>query len=236
MFEQRSLALELIDTGDYTPEEYAQFLREIAFVNRFAGDYRALKRSLLADIKRERVKDFSVLDLGAGSGELLRMTADFAKEKNYKAKLAGLELNPGAAEAILAQSAGYKNILAVRGDALQIPFADNSFDYVMCSLFTHHLRDADIIKVLSEMRRVARRSIYVIDLHRHPMAYFLYTTVGKIFIKGRLVRQDGALSILRSFKADEMLRLARRAHLENISVKRRFPFRLVLKASAAGAK
>lgn len=232
MFEQRSPALELIDTGDYTPEEYAQFLREIALVNRFAGDYWALKRSLLADIKRGRMKDFSVLDLGAGSGELLRLTADFAKENKLKAKLTGLELNPKAAEAIRVESACYENISAIRGDATEIPFAGGSFDYVMCSLFTHHLRDAEIVKLFGEMQRVARCGIYVIDLHRHPLAYFLYTTIGKIFIKGRLVRQDGALSILRSFKTDEMMRLARAAHLKNVSVTRRFPFRLVLKATA----
>jgi SAM-dependent methyltransferase len=232
MFEQRSLALELIDTGDYTPEEYAQFLREIALVNRFAGDYWALERSLFADVKRAGAAEFSVLDLGAGSGELLRMTADFAKKNNYRAKLTGLELNPDAAGAILAESARYENILALQGNALQLPFADRSFDYVMCSLFTHHLPDESIVKVFEEMRRVARRSIHVIDLHRHPLAYFLYTTVGRIFIKGRLVRQDGALSILRAFKPEEMRQLARRAHLKNIEVTRRFPFRLVLKASA----
>lgn len=232
MFEQRSLALELIDTGDYTPAEYAQFLREIALVNRFAGDYWALKNSLFADIKRDGVKDFAVLDLGAGSGELLRMTADFAGKNNYKVKLTGLELNPEAADAILTESSAYDNIFALRGDALQLPFADGSFDYVMCSLFTHHLPDENIVKVFKEMSRVARRGIYVIDLHRHPLAYFLYTTVGKIFIKGRLVRQDGALSILRAFKADEMRHLAQRAHLKNIDVARHFPFRLVLKAAA----
>jgi hypothetical protein len=40
----------------------------------------------------------------------------------------------------------------------------------------------------------------VIDLHRHPIAYFLYTTLGKIVLHNRLLRHDGALSILRSFK------------------------------------
>jgi ubiquinone/menaquinone biosynthesis C-methylase UbiE len=232
MFEQRSQALELIDTGDYTPAEYAECLCELGRINRFAGDYWALKKSLFADIKRDRVREFSMLDLGAGSGELLRMSADFATKNNYHAKFTGLELNPGAASAILAESTGHEQISAVRGDALQTPFADGSFDYVMCSLFTHHLSDENIIELLIEMRRVARRGIYVIDLHRHPMAYFLYTTVGKVFLHGRLVRQDGALSILRSFVKDDLLRLARQAHLKNISVVRRFPFRLVLKASA----
>lgn len=232
MFADRCLELEYIDTGDYTPQEYAEFMREIALVNRFAGDYWALRRSLLADVEKSGEKTFSMLDVGAGSGELLRQSADFAARHNLTAELTGLELNPEAVEAIGAASQSFDNIRAVEGNALALPFPDDSFDYAMCSLFTHHLSETHILAALGEMKRVARRAIYVIDLHRHPAAYFLYTTVGKIFIKGRLVRHDGALSILRSFKADELRQLGEMAGLEDVSVMRRFPFRLVLKASA----
>ena len=76
------------------------------------------------------------------------------------------------------------------------------------------------------MSRVAKRRIFVIDLHRHPIAYFLYTTLGKLVLHNRLLRHDGALSILRSFKADELLELAQRAGLQDVSVERQFPYRL----------
>jgi hypothetical protein len=57
-----------------------------------------------------------------------------------------------------------------------------------------------------------------------------YTTIGRLFLHNRLIREDGALSILRSFKPDELLNLARRAGLNNASVERHFPYRLVLAA------
>jgi hypothetical protein len=100
----------------------------------------------------------------------------------------------------------------------------------MCSLFTHHLRDEQVRRVLSEMSRVARRGIFVIDLHRHAVAYYLYTTVGRLFLHNRLIREDGALSILRSFRPVELRRLAAGMQLQDLTVKRRFPFRLVLSA------
>jgi ubiquinone/menaquinone biosynthesis C-methylase UbiE len=228
MFADRSLKLEFIDTGDYTAQEYAEFLREIALVNRFAGDYWALRRSLLAEVLRTERKVFSVLDIGAGSGELLRQITMFAGRHDLNAELTGVELNPEAAQAMRHESRDYSNITAVEGTALDLPFPDNSFDYAMCSLFTHHLPEADIVTALKEMKRVARCGVYVIDLHRHPLAYFLYTTVGKVFLKGRLVRSDGALSILRSFKRNELEQLGERAGLQNVKVARRFPFRLVM--------
>jgi hypothetical protein len=43
-----------------------------------------------------------------------------------------------------------------------------------------------------------------------------------------LIREDGALSILRGFRPGELRRLALNADLANVQLIRRFPFRLVL--------
>ena len=230
MFKTRSYKLERIDTGDYTPEEYERFLHEIAFINRIIGDNRALKKTLLREIERDDVREFSVLDVGAGSGELLRTIAAFARKQKRKAYMTGLELNAVSAEAILRESKNYDEIGALRGNALSLPFADNSFDYVICSLFTHHFTDENVVHILSEMNRISRRSIYVIDLHRHRAAYQLYKFFCTVFRISPLVREDGLLSILRSFKPHELGKIGRQAQIEKLSVRRIFPFRLVLKS------
>jgi len=229
-FQNRSLKLERIDTGDYTPEEYDRFLQDIRLVNRFAGDNRALKNTLLREIEREDLRTFSVLDIGAGSGELLRVIAKFARKGGRETQLYGLELNARSAEAILEESKDFAEISSVRGDALRLPFAENSFDYAICSLFTHHFTDENIIAILREMSRVARHKIFVIDLHRHRMAYLSYRIFCAAFRISPLVVQDGSLSILRSFYPAELKLLAEKANLRNISVKRHLPFRLVLEA------
>lgn len=230
-FQKRSLKLERIDTGDYTPEEYDRFLHEIRLVNRFAGDNRALKNSLLHEIDRENLRNFSVLDIGAGSGELLRVIAGFARKSGRQARLYGLELNERSAESILEESKDFDEIKSIRGNALELPFNDKSFDYAICSLFTHHFTDENLIKILREFSRVARRRIFVIDLHRHKMAYFLYQIFCTIFRISPLVREDGSLSILRSFVPNDLEALAEKANLENVLVERHFPFRLVLSGS-----
>lgn len=233
-FRQRSYELEDIDTGNYTAEEYEASIVELQRVNQWLGDARALRRSLLADINYARLSNFSVLDAGAGSGELMRVAAEWAKENGRRATFIGVELNERSAKAIIESSAEFPEIKSVRGDALQLPFESGACDYAICSLFTHHFVDDDVVRVLRELSRVARRRIFVIDLFRHPLAYFLYTTVGRLILHSRLLRHDGALSILRSFKPSELVALAERAGLQDITVKRRFPFRLVLSAKAKG--
>ena len=230
-FQTRSLKLERIDTGDYTPEEYDRFLADIRLVNRFAGDNRALKKTLLSEIEREDLNEFSVLDVGAGSGELLRVIANFARKGGRRAHLSGLELNARSAVSILEESADFDEIESVRGNALELPFADKSFDYAICSLFTHHFKDENIARILSEMSRVVRRKIFVIDLERHRIAYALYQIFCAAFRISRLVREDGSLSILRSFTPEELKILGEKAGLENVSVEKHFPYRLVLRGS-----
>lgn len=231
VFKKRSYQLERIDTGDYTTEEYERFLHDIRLVNRFAGDAWALKKTLLREIEAKNLKEFSVLDVGAGSGELLREIAKFARKNNRKAKLVGLELNEISANSILSESKDFNEINAIRGNAFSLPFADNTFDYTICSLFTHHFTDENVVGILKEFNRVSRLGFFVIDLHRHPIAFALYKVFCVAFRISTLVREDGSLSILRGFKPNELKDLAKKAELENASVERHFPFRLVLRGS-----
>lgn len=228
MFQTRSLKLERIDTGDYSAAEYDVCLSELRFINRWIGDTWALKKTLLREIETKDLREFSVLDVGAGSGELLREIAKFARKSNRQTKLVGLELNELSANSIVVESKNFPEISAIRGNALQLPFSDNSFDYIICSLFTHHFTDEKIVQILQEFNRVSRLGFYVIDLHRHFVAYGLYKAFCTIFRISKLVREDGSLSVLRGFKPNEMDDLARQSNLQNFSVINCFPFRLVL--------
>jgi ubiquinone/menaquinone biosynthesis C-methylase UbiE len=231
-FRQRSLELEHLDKGDYTAEEYEGCIVELQLVNRWLGDASALRDSLLAEVEKLNLRSFSVLDVGAGSGELLQVIAAWARKSDRQARLTGVELNERSVAAIAERALGLPEVAAVRADAFRLPFVDNEFDYGMCSLFTHHFLNADVIRILRELSRVSKRGVFVIDLHRHPIAYLFYTTVGRLFLHNRLLREDGALSILRSFRPRELGELAEKAELKNITVTRHFPYRLVLAASS----
>ncbi len=219
-FRKRSHKLERLDTGDYTPAEYALWQREMRFIHLFFGEQRALKKTLLSDLDSNSSDEISILDIGAGSGELLRTIEKFCPKR--KKLLVGTDLNPRAVRTMSRIGTN-----TVQCDAIRLPFADASFDHVICSLFLHHLKDQDAIRLLSEMNRVARKRIVVIDLHRSPVAYYFYLFAGR-FLLQRFTRQDGSLSILRSFKPVELQHLAREAGLRHFTVTRSVAYRLVL--------
>ena len=231
VFDKRINDLERIDTGDYTPEEYETFLGEIAFINRYFGDKRALEKSLLREIAVSDLRKFSVLDVGCGSGELLRIIAEFASSTRREAHLIGIDLNSISSSVTKTESREFPEIRSVRGDAFELPFADDAFDYAISSLFFHHLLDEQIPIVLNEMSRVSRRGVCVIDLHRDPIAYVGYKVLCFVFRISELVRHDGALSIRKGFRTAELARLATAAGLIDHSVVKVTPGRLVLQVA-----
>jgi len=79
-FKRRSYKLEYLDTGDYTPEEYESCIGELQIVNRWMGDAHSLRTTLFPEIEAQGLSGFSILDVGAGSGELLRVAAAWARQ------------------------------------------------------------------------------------------------------------------------------------------------------------
>ncbi len=217
-FKQRSTELERLDTGDFTPAEYAKWQREMRVIHRVFGEMRALRNSLVRDVVDSGQRNVSVLDVGAGSGELLKSLTGHLNNPF----LVGVELNREAAISI--REAGMNSLQA---DAMNLPFGDDSFDYAFCSLFLHHLDDGPAVTMLGEMSRVVRKKIFVIDLNRSPVAYYFYKIVGGMFLQPFSL-EDGALSILRSRPPDELEALAKRANLKDIRVQHSKANRLIL--------
>jgi len=228
VFKTRSTKAERIDTGDYTPEEYATFLREIRFINQRLGDRSALEKTLLAEIARLDLKEFSVLDVGAGTGELLGVIAEYARSSGCKVQLVGLDLNELSIKEVAAEGLKFGEIAPVQGNALNLPFDDGAFDYAICSLFTHHLTDEQIPLALAEMQRVVSRGIVVIDLERSVTAWLLYQLFCLAYRIGPLVRQDGSLSIRKGFTCREMIEIGNAAKLINPVVQKHVPYRVVI--------
>jgi len=226
-FKNRSQQLERLDTGDYTPAEYTKWQQEMLLINRFLGDTRALRLGLRDEMDGISNGTVSILDVGAGSGELLYAAGQAVN--GGASLLVGAELNAAAASSIAARRSEI-GVIAVQCNGLHLPFADDSFDFAISSLFLHHLSDDQAVIFIKEMSRVAKRKFLIIDLHRHAAAYYLYKIFGRLALQ-RFTIEDGSLSIKRSFRPGELRDLAAKAGIAEPVVVRRTAFRLVLSES-----
>ncbi|TDP94784.1 methyltransferase family protein [Labedaea rhizosphaerae] len=123
-----------------------------------------------------------VLDIGCGTGNLLRATAT----RRPDVELSGLDPDP---KALARARRKVKKARLERGFAQELPYPDDSFDRVFSSLMLHHLDTKSKDEMLAEVRRVLRPGgVFVladikVDQHSHghgsrPMSEHLHDNVG----------------------------------------------------------
>lgn len=216
---------ELLDRNSHDPVELDGSLTQIAQVNRWLGGVRSLRpylRPFGGSSPTARV-----LDVGTGNGDTLRAVQSWGGEGSVPLKGVGVDIHPQIAA--IARARQPESLGVVLGDALRLPFADDSFEVSLTVLTLHHFTDDDALRLLREMARVTRTLVLVSDLERCRLNYWgaraLSATAWRT---NRLTRNDGPLSVLRSFTVDELRSLGEEAGLASATVRRHHPFRLVL--------
>jgi len=107
--------------------------------------------------------DSLLLDVGCGNGHF---TAHFDK----LCKVTGIDYSEG-----MLGLNPVKNTFLM--EAENIDFNDNSFDIVFCHALLHHIENID--RVLTEMRRVSRKYIIVLEPNRNNPLMFLFSALVK---------------------------------------------------------
>ena len=210
---KREILPELLN--ELAPDRARGSLRDMVRLNRHFGGHRILRRIL----RREGGHPFTLLDVGAASGDM------------------GATLQrafPGAAVTCLDQCPAHLREARhpkLAADAFALPFGDGSFDYVFSSLFLHHFTDDDVVRLLAGFKRIARKGVIAIDLERNFFAYHFLAATNWIFDWDRITLHDGPVSVQAGFRRTELLALADRAGLARAAVRGNAPwFRLSLVA------
>lgn len=224
---ERSNQPELIDGSDYSRDEYVGSLGDLRWVNRSLGGRRALEKYLFPMLKTYAGARVRILDVGTGSGDLPIEIVKWARANRINVQLTIIDNNQLAASEALRMTKGFDEINVIRADAMQLPFPEASYDFVIASLFLHHFETPAAARLIAEFRRIARRAVIINDLRRHVIAYFGIKLLTSLLTSNRLVRHDAALSVLRAFKESDVREIAELAGVR-LDALRSFPFRLVM--------
>ena len=210
--ERRSLP-ELIDLphDSNARDELEGLFDDLTFVNDYLGNGRAVLKHLAAMNAETADEEFTVLDVATGTADIPVTIAKWGRQAGIRIRVTAVDLDPLIINIARKRSERYPEITLAVADGFELPFANQRFDYVICSKTAHHFTDEEVSRMIREFSRVARRGYVIVDLRRSWIAYILIFLLTRFFSRNRLSRSDGPLSVLKSFTPGELTALASRS-------------------------
>lgn len=204
----RSDQTEEMDDFDFSGPVLTKTLNQIANINKWLGGnvvtINGLKKLLNKCSKDNQI---TVIDLGCGNGDMLRVVADYGRKRGLDFNLIGVDANQHTIDYARELSQEYPEISYIMQDVLAEDFKGIPSDIVLGTLFMHHFKQEEITVLISKMLNLANTGIIINDLHRSKLAYFLYKLV-TFPVKNEMVKKDGLISILRGFKKSDLSKMA----------------------------
>ncbi|UII33708.1 methyltransferase domain-containing protein [Fulvivirga ulvae] len=230
-FAKRSNEIELMDDLESSGEVIDQTLRELETINKWLGGNHVTVNGLdLLMIKIKVSRDLTIVDLGCGGGDMLMMIADWARKRSQPINLIGIDANPNIIDFAQKNTRNYPEIVYKSINIFSEEFKALQYDIATSTLFTHHFNDQELTDLFALIKSQASIGMVINDLHRHWFAYHSIKWLTAAFSKSVMVRNDAAVSVLRSFHKNEIEEILKASGVSNYSIQWMWAFRWQLVA------
>jgi 2-polyprenyl-3-methyl-5-hydroxy-6-metoxy-1,4-benzoquinol methylase len=221
---------ELMDDFSIGGDLLRDTLDKLENINRWLGGNLVTVNSLKKVLKKHpKEQALSIVDIGCGHGDILRDVAKFGRKNGYKMTLLGIDANPTAIDYAIELSTEYPEVHFKTEDIFSEDFKKREFDVVLATLFLHHFKEKPLVSFLENTLKQTKIGVVVNDLHRHKLAYYLFMLLS-VFIKNKMIIEDGLTSVLRGFKRRDLIDLSKKLQVKpQISWKWAFRFQWILK-------
>ncbi len=217
---------ELMDDPEISKIDLKEALRDISKANKLLGGNRitikAIERLFNENPSK---KEWTIVDVGCGDGEILRLIADYFNSKKIQIHLVGLDLSSQSIAMGKELSNTYPNIDLRVKDILTIDNESFDCDILICTLTLHHFKDQEILVFMKQFVALAQVAVVINDLERSKIAYQLFRLFSRIFIKSHVAKNDGLISIASGFKKPELKIVAQQLKLKHSEITWKWAFR-----------
>ncbi|MBK6267137.1 methyltransferase domain-containing protein [Marivirga sp. S37H4] len=220
----RSEEKEIMDDLSDNSASLHRALKELDIINKWLGGNAVTLNAVKKELIKNPTHQFTIADLGCGSGEMLRRIALWCRNNNIKVTLIGFDANPHVVEYAKKHCANFPEISFYAENILEKEFQSRKFDLLLCTLFLHHFKENQLINLLAQFKEQAKVTI-INDLHRHWLAYYSILWITKAFSKSPMVQNDACLSVWRAFKKKDWKNILKEANIKDYTLNWRWAFR-----------
>ncbi|PQV49526.1 hypothetical protein CLV33_103160 [Jejuia pallidilutea] len=209
----RSNATEIMDDFSMKGTLLRDTLDKLGSINKWLGGNTITLNGIKQLLHNQpKAKTYTIVDLGCGHGDILRLVAEYGRKHQFSFNLVGIDANQDAIDYANELSVNYPEITFQNIDIFSEAFLNLEFDIVLSTLFLHHFKDGEIVNLLQHLSYEAKLGIVINDLHRSKLAYGLFKLLG-LLISNHMIVQDGLTSILRAFKREDLEKLSETLNL-----------------------
>lgn len=228
-FSQRWDQPEIMDDLEFSGQEMDQALRELEVINKWLGG----NNVTLAGLNRLRAhlqpgKPLTLADMGCGGGDMLMLMADWGRQLGLDLRLTGIDANAYVIDYARKHTEDYPEIDYQVANVFDAEFQQQQYDIIASTLFTHHFTQHELGQLIAAWMRQSRLGVIVNDLHRHWLAYYSIIGITRLLSKSYMVKNDGPVSVLRSFRRQDFHELMRLQNIQNYALQWHWAFRWLL--------
>jgi 2-polyprenyl-3-methyl-5-hydroxy-6-metoxy-1,4-benzoquinol methylase len=220
----RSKQPEIMDDFDLQGAEMEVLLSDLKRVNKLLGGT-SITLNGIQQLLKEDNQTATIVDVGCGDGELLRQCAKYTRQKGWKCKLIGIDANNHILETARKRSTDFPEISYQTINVFSDEIKTIEADIFLCTLFLHHFSNDKIALILNNLMSQAKVGIVVNDLHRSKLAFNLFKPFSAIFIKTKIARHDGLVSVARGFKKKELVAISEKISVAKHLIRWKWAFR-----------
>ena len=226
-FSTRSYAREWMDDLQASGDVIVQTLKELETINRLLGGNKISRNGLQRLLKNRGKSQAPVViaDLGCGGGDIMKLLALWGRANGFPLQFIGIDANPHILDYARENTKEFPEISYQLVDIFSEAFAEQAFDIIHTSLFTHHFTDEELIRLYTQWGKQVRLGIINNDLHRHWFAYHSIDWLTRGLSRSPMVKNDARLSVLRSFSKEDWGRILEAAGLSNYEIRWKWAFR-----------
>lgn len=222
----RSTEVELMDMPDISEKDLKDALYDISKSNKMLGGNSITFKAIETLIKENPLKkEWTIVDVGCGDGEMLRLIAHYFRNHAISFRLIGIDLSPQSIAMGKELSKDYPEITLLEKDILTIDSETLDCDILICTLTLHHFKDDEILTFMQQFVKLSQVAVIINDLQRSKIAYQLFRLFSRIFIKSHVAKNDGLVSIASGFRKQELKTFAQQLKLTHSEISWKWAFR-----------
>ncbi|PHQ62107.1 MAG: methyltransferase [Maribacter sp.] len=224
---KRSEQPELMDDFREGPKKLRIVFDDINRVNKILGGTKITVTAVGKLMHKNPKDDYTILDMGCGDGHMLREIANYCRKRSINVRLIGIDLNSEVLQLAKEASGQYSEIVFLHQDILKMDASDLDCDIVINTLTMHHFTNAQLVVFLNKFIELGKMGIVINDLHRSPLAYYLFKLFSVIFIKTKVAKIDGLISISKGFVKSDLIAYSKGLQSVTHDIRWKWAFRYV---------